>query len=113
MGTPTPVGFARILEANPNRVVFLLHTWPDLVSALQSLTEALLQPDHAARTPKAVTKAVERLCNNLAAFIDPTADSRGLDYGEAGGGGGVDGTTPGRKAEHGTLFRNLKSLQTA
>lgn len=59
------------MEANPNRVLFLLHTWPDVVAALETLVGALLDKKRAARN---VRKAMEKLCLAIAAFIDPVAD---------------------------------------
>ena len=58
------------MEASPNRPIFLLHAWPDVVSALEGLVGALLNKGRAARN---VRKAMEKLCLAMAAFIDPAS----------------------------------------
>lgn len=58
------------MEASPNRAIFLLHNWPDVVSALENLVGALLNKGRAARN---VRKAMEKLCLAMAAFVDPTS----------------------------------------
>ncbi|CAM9314305.1 unnamed protein product, partial [Discosporangium mesarthrocarpum] len=76
-------------EANPNRVIFLLHKWPDLVVAVQKLVDAVL-----AGGINTVKKCMDKLCEALGEFIDPT--------------GGHDVAS-----KFNTLFYNLKLLQTA
>lgn len=63
------------MEANPNRAIFLLHTWPDVVSAVETLVAALL--DKKARTARNVRKAMEKLCLAMAAFVDPSSNGHG------------------------------------
>lgn len=74
---PTPlVVFAcqisiRLMEANPDRAMFLLHNWPDAVSAVEALVAALLDKKRTARN---VRKAMEKLCSAIAALIDPSSN---------------------------------------
>lgn len=58
------------MDANPNRAIFLLHNWPDVVSAVETLVVALLDKKRAARN---VLKALEKLCLAMAAFMDPSS----------------------------------------
>lgn len=58
------------MDANPNRAMFLLHNWPDVVSAVEALVAALLDKKRAARN---VRKAMEKLCLSIAALIDPSS----------------------------------------
>lgn len=64
------------MEANPNRAIFLLHQWPDVVSALETLVAALLSKN--GRAARNVRKAMEKLCLAMAAFIDPSTHGRGM-----------------------------------
>lgn len=92
-----------ILQANPNRAVFLLHAWPDLVKSLQALVGALL--DKKGGNARAVRKAMEKLCLSMAAFIDPTGTS-----GPREGGASEEAIN---QQKHAQLFSSLKRLQTA
>ena len=69
------------MEASPDRPLFLLHTWPDVVSAVEALVRVLL--DKKRSTARNVQKAMEKLCQAMAALLDPTdsgaaRDGRGL-----------------------------------
>lgn len=99
--------FHRILGANPNRAVFLLHNWRDLVKSLQGLLHALL--DKKGQNAREVRKAMERLCLSMAAFIDPTDNSsaRAVEEGEQRGAGVEE------KQKDVGLLNSMKRLQYA
>lgn len=65
---------ARLMDARPDRPLFLLHAWPDVVSAVESLVEELLSKKSSARN---VRKAMEKLCQAMATFVDPGDASAG------------------------------------
>lgn len=67
-----------MMDANPNRPIFLLHNWPDVVSSVEALVSALLSKK--GRAARNVRKAMEKVCLALAAFIDPTSNGHGMRY---------------------------------
>ncbi|CAM9248310.1 unnamed protein product, partial [Choristocarpus tenellus] len=83
-------GVEELLGANPNRVIFLLHKWPDLINALEKVVDTILKGNY-----QGVKKCMDKLCQTLVEFIDPT------------GGTNLKGS------KYGQLFHNLKLLQTA